>query len=152
MINGKSTPVVTAAPILITNRVACAPTIGFNIASSVITIKEDSNANSLNSVDTLPIFDAGSELRKSNDEIEKLKSDLAKLTEQNALLVAENTKLKTPATVKATPKPKATVTKKPTAKVTKKPSASRSPSWKRSPSSGNSNWNSTRSPTPTAKK
>ena len=145
VINGKSTPVVTAAPILNTNRVACAPTIGFNIASSIITIKEDSNVNSLNSVDKLPIFDAGLELRKSNDEIEKLKSDLAKLTEQNALLVAENLKLKTPATVKATPKPKAKVTKKPAAKTTRRPSSTRSPapSWTRS---------SSKSPTPTAKK
>ncbi len=154
VINGKTTQAVTSAPILSTNRVACAPTIGFNIASPIITIKEDATVNSLNSVDTLPIFDVGSELRKSNEEIAKLKTDLAKITDQNTALLAEITKLKTPVVVKATPKPKAKATTKPKAKTTKRPSSAKSPTPARTRSSTNNNsqWNSTRSPTPTARK
>jgi hypothetical protein len=150
VINGKTTQAMVAPTVVSTDRVVCAPTIGFNLASALFVLKEDSFASDVNALEGLRIFDYATQVNQSSAEIAKLKADLATLTAANAALIEENTKLKAVPAIAVTPKPAATTTKKATVTTTKKPavkstskskpSSAPSPKWTRSTKGGNSKW------------
>lgn len=160
VIQGKTTQAYVAPTILNTNRVACPPTIGFTITNPLFGISEGEYANGEPSSDSLKIIDYAAELTRVSGELSKLTNEMAALSAQNAQLMGEIALLKNPVVVtptpKPTPKPSASSSKKPSTATTKKPTAKvtkKSTPWpQRQGSGGKSNWNSRKSPTPTAKK
>jgi hypothetical protein len=168
VVAGKTVQTLMQPTILSTNRIACAPTIGFNLTNTLFTITDESNIYKSDSYGNQPIFDLTAEIRDYQNQLNKLRIDLESVTAQNAALTEEINKLKTPVVVKptatpkptstakpkATAKPKVTATPKASAKSTYKPSTQKTPTprWSGTHSGGGSRWSPSPTPKATAKK
>lgn len=165
VVNGKTTQVPVAPKIVNTDRIACAPTIGFNIVNPIFIVNENNYVYGKASETELANVDYASLANQMSSDLAKLKSDYAALLAKSESMTAEIAALKAAPVVvpsakaspKATPKASAKASTKKTA--TPKATSTKRQYWKPTPkwtgkTGGSSGWNRSRgaTPKPSAKK